>query len=540
MGSYIKKNGLLYSEDLHTVLGVDDTSNEFTGRIPFGAHRIDDDVFSDCPYESISLPDSVKELGNRLFENSKALEKVKLSSALTSLPPYLFAGCSALTKVTMPAQLQAFPEALFKNCESLPEIPFRAGITVLAPSVFEGCSSLKSLVIPNTVTRIESRAAANCSALESIVFPAGLQFIAEDAFEGCTSLHNIRIDGESNQFYVGEDGSLYEVGDGDKLVVKAYGVQAQSVSFYKENADELSAGLYEDADDDMEEDDTFSAEIGASEEEAEAVENGAPALAEEPAQPEPQIEPEPVFDVKNEDEGDSQTMEDNAVDSMLADIMGEEKERSTLSEDVAVSAKETEILSEAMDVMADSTQGSEVAVTNDELEKLFAKNEEDELATHNADNPDVLDSKAQILTDSVGLSSIIECQPAGKVPEEGELYVIAEKLARGEDGKDFFSAKLIACCKTLARIHDFKKIILLYGLPVDNDEFTLFFKHFISKKNVILACEAESPSKLSDYGKKICELARISLKKEELAEQRNAASIKTESLVKLVIRDKYE
>ena len=63
MSSYIKKNGLLYSEDLHTVLGVDDTSTEFNGRVPFGAHKIDDDVFSDCPYESISLPDSVKELG---------------------------------------------------------------------------------------------------------------------------------------------------------------------------------------------------------------------------------------------------------------------------------------------------------------------------------------------------------------------------------------------------------------------------------------------------------------------------------------------
>ena len=62
MSSYIKKNGLLYSEDLHTVLGVDDTSTEFNGRVPFGAHKIDDDVFSDCPYESISLPDSVTEL----------------------------------------------------------------------------------------------------------------------------------------------------------------------------------------------------------------------------------------------------------------------------------------------------------------------------------------------------------------------------------------------------------------------------------------------------------------------------------------------
>ena len=540
MGSYIKKNGLLYSEDLHTVLGVDDTSKEFTGRIPFGAHRIDDDVFSECPYESLSLPDSVTELGNHVFENSKALEKVKLSSALTSLPPYLFAGCSALSKVTMPTQLQDFPEGLFKNCESLPEIPFRAGLTSLAPSVFEGCSSLKSLVIPNTVTRIESRAVAGCTSLESIVFPAGLKFIAEDAFEACTSIHNIRIDGESNQFYVGEDGGLYEVGDGDKLVVKAYGLQSQTVSFFKDDADELSAGLAEDAEDDIEEDDTFSAEIGASEEEVKAVEDEVVDEVKEPVQSEPQIAPEPVFDAKNEDEGDSKSMEDNTVDSMLADIMGEEKERSTVSEDVAVSDKETEILTETLDVMADSTQGSEVAVTNDELEKLFAKNEEAELATHNTDNPDVLDSKAQILTDSVGLSYIIDCEPAGEMPEENELYVVAEKLARGEDGKDFFSSKLLACCKTLARIHDYKKIILLYGLPIDNDEFTQFFKHYISKKNVILACEAETPSKLSDYGKKVCELARISLKKEELAEQRNTAAIKTDSLIKLVIRDKYE
>ena len=124
MGSYIKKNGLLYSEDMHTVLGVDDTSTDFSGRVPFGVHRIDDEVFSECPYESLSLPDSITELGNCVFENSKALEKVKLPSGLTELPPYLFAGCSALSKVTMPNSVSSFPEGLFKNCESLPEIPF--------------------------------------------------------------------------------------------------------------------------------------------------------------------------------------------------------------------------------------------------------------------------------------------------------------------------------------------------------------------------------------------------------------------------------
>ena len=81
---------------------------------------------------------------------------------------------------------------------------------------------------------------------------------------------------------------------------------------------------------------------------------------------------------------------------------------------------------------------------------------------------------------------------------------------------------------------------MLYGLPLDNDEFVQFFKHFIAKKNVILACEAESPATLSDFGKAICDYARISLKKEELIEQRRTVLQKTKTLVKLVIRDKYE
>ncbi len=532
MASYIKKNGLLYSEDSHTVLGVDDTSNDFTGRVPFGAHRIDDDVFSDCPYESISLPDSVVELGNCLFENSKVLQKVKLPSGLTELPPYLFSGCSALEKVNMPNAVSAFPEGLFKNCESLPEIPFRAGLTVLPESVFEGCSSIKSLVLPPTVRRIESRAAAGCTSLESIVFPSSLEYLAPDAFEGCNSIRNIRVDGEGGLFYVGEeDGYLYEAADeGDRVVLKTCIAQGSQVSFFKDNADDISAGFAEVDDEEFEDDDTFSAEIGASDEEAVFMDDKA--TIEEPAvSSEPELQADSAEDVINTD---------SAVDSMLADIMGDEKERSALSEDVAVSEKETEVLSEAMSVMADSSQSSAAAITDSELEKLFAKNEEDELATHNADNPDVLDSKAQILTDSVGLSAIFNCEPKGELPEDPELYVIAEKLAKDENDKNNFSSKLVACCQTFARIQDYKRIIMLYGLPLDNEEFVQFFKHFIAKKNVILACEAESPATLSDFGKTICDYARISLKKEELIEQRRTVLQKTKTLVKLVIRDKYE
>ena len=74
-----------------------------------------------------------------------------------------------------------------------------------------------------------------------------------------------------------------------------------------------------------------------------------------------------------------------------------------------------------------------------------------------------------------------------------------------------------------------------FFIPFDNDEFMQFFHHYIVKKNVILACEASSPSALSDYCKKVCEEARISLNSAELNEQRKRISIKTDTLIKLVI-----
>ena len=154
MNDFIKKNGLIYSEDLKTLVGIDFENNTFMGRVPFGVHYIEDEVFAGCNYQSVSLPDSVERIGNSLFENSKNLQRVKLPAMITELPPYLFAGCSSLNKITMPNQLNGFSEGLFYGCSSLEEIPFRLGITELPENVFAGCSSIKSIVLPNSITKV--------------------------------------------------------------------------------------------------------------------------------------------------------------------------------------------------------------------------------------------------------------------------------------------------------------------------------------------------------------------------------------------------
>ena len=520
--AFVKKNGLLYSEDLHTVLGVDDSSDAFTGRIPYGAHAIDDEVFSECPYESISVPDSVKKLGNKVFENSTALEKVKLSSSLQVLPSYLFRGCSALTKVVMPEKLASYSEGLFMDCASLLEIPFRAGIEEIPANFMEGCKSVKAVVFPLDVTEIGPRAAARCTSLESVVFPAGITQIALDAFEGCTALSSIRIDGESELFYIGSDGSLYAKED-DQLIVKNCADHNQTVSFFDNNLDETADDNSDD--DDFEEDDTFfSVEIGASDMEIDSV-----GLSNKVENIKPTVQ-----EIKMADESN--------VDSMLADIMGEEKQRTSTSAPV-VSEQESKVMSDMLDIMSDApANSSKGAVSTDELEQLFAKNEESEPAGPDADvntNSSEKDKKTQILIDSVEFSKILEFEPKGEAPEDADLFVVAEKTVTGEDGQKAFSSKLELCCKKFAAIHDFKRVILLAGLPLDNDEFMQFYFHFISKKNVILACEASCPSKLSDYCKTICEESRISLETKDLLEQRKLISVKTDNLITLIIQDIY-
>lgn len=556
--NYVNKNGLVYTEDMKTVVAIDSESHAFTGRVPFGVRYIDDEVFADCFFETITLPDSIEQLGVCLFQNSKRLFKVKLPSGITELPPYLFSGCSALQVVSMPTVLNSFPEGLFYGCSAMLEIPFRAGIKELPESVFEGCSSIKSLVIPETVTKICSRAAAGCTDLVTVVLPASLYELADDAFEGCTSIRNIRISEDNKLFYVSEDdGCLYErTANGDVCRLKIAQLQQQQISFFKDNVDDENEPFFTDESFD-EEDETFSSEVGATDEERGFVEIGVAdeelAIANTAKSDYDVVEELPECDAEEEvselepilepinDAGEKDMANENDVDDMLADIMNDEKARNEVQSNVAIDDRESQVLSNMMDVMNDKpAPAKDVKISEEELENLFASHEKQETDTFVKEedlDSDEKEGKLKILIDSARVSKVIECQPATEPLTEPDLFVIAEITVTNENGEEAFTEKLEKCCHRFAQAQDLKRVVLLAGLPVENEEFVQFYKHFISYKNVVLACDAASPSKLSDYARKICELSRINLTKEALTDQRKKVSIKNDSLIKLVIQD---
>ena len=575
MNDFIKKNGLIYSEDLKTLVGIDFENNTFMGRVPFGVHYIEDEVFAGCNYQSVSLPDSVERIGNSLFENSKNLQRVKLPAMITELPPYLFAGCSSLNKITMPNQLNGFSEGLFYGCSSLEEIPFRLGITELPENVFAGCSAIKSIVLPNSITKICSLAFANCTSLESIVLPENLISIADDAFAGCEKIRTIRISDSNNLFFVDDEtGNLYEkTVDGSKCVFQITKEQSQEIRMFDNDINPNELMLL-----DEDEDDDYNVDLGAAEDELASVIIDVP----ESTQEESESQEEEVTESKE------QTLEEKLAEIMQAEKRSYAHNELSIEELQQIFTKKYEPEPEATPeveneiVVPEENETSEVEtiienpvetpIETQEENKTFVAETEAEIPQdfvvqpkleHNEDvalyedseqseiQDEVqnqqeiseiaqIDSKTQLLLDSVEFSQIANFVPKDQVPSDRELFVIAEKVVSDANGNKNFSQKLQHYCKQVAAVQDFTRIYLLYGIPVENDEFMQFYHHFISRRNVILACDAPSPSKLSDFCKLVCEESNISLDREDLLQQRKQIATKNDSLIKLVIQDKYE
>ena len=583
MNDFIKKNGLIYSGDLKTLVGVDSENNTFMGRVPFGVHYIEDEVFAGCNYQSVSLPDSVERIGNSLFENSKNLQRVKLPAMITELPPYLFAGCSSLNKITMPNQLNGFSEGLFYGCSSLEEIPFRLGITELPENVFAGCSSIKSIVLPNSITKICSGAFANCTSLESIVLPENLISIADDAFAGCEKIRTIRISDSNNLFFVDDEtGNLYEkTVDGPKCIFQITKEQSQEIRMFDNDINPNELMLL-----DEDEDDDYNVDLGAAEDELASVIIDVPESTQEKAESQ-----EEVTELKE------QTLEEKLAEIMQAEKRSyahnelsieelqqiftkkyepeatpEVENEIVVSEENETSEAET-IIETTSEIPVDKQEENQTFVAETEAEipqdfvvqpklelneevALYEDSEQSEIISESAlpkkhgllhkaeteQNAEIaqIDSKTQLLLDSVEFSQIANFVPKGQVPSDRELFVIAEKLVLDSTGNKNFSQKLLHYCKQVAAVQDFTRIYLLYGIPVENDEFMQFYHHFISRRNVILACDAPSPSKLSDFCKLVCEETNISLDREDLLQQRKQIATKNDSLIKLVIQDKYE
>ena len=104
--------------------------------------RIEDDAFSKLnALKSVTLPNSITEIGNRAFYNCTSLNTIAIPDGVTSIGDKSFAGCNSISTITIPNSVNAIGESAFNisdvivtvNCESLQTIK---------PYAFKGASAL--------------------------------------------------------------------------------------------------------------------------------------------------------------------------------------------------------------------------------------------------------------------------------------------------------------------------------------------------------------------------------------------------------------
>ena len=195
-------------------------------------------AFSYCKQlKNISIPNSVKYVGEKAFYNCISLTNVVLPYGIANIGVSTFSGCESLVGVTIPDSVTSIGEqaffntALLKNqtttekyvgkwiidCDSdVKNVTIKNGTVGIADHAFERRTSLESITIPDSVefigvyafldcwelkqvkmpesmTTIGDRAFYDCDSIESVIVPKGVTKIGDCFFYGCASLTSVSI-----------------------------------------------------------------------------------------------------------------------------------------------------------------------------------------------------------------------------------------------------------------------------------------------------------------------------------------------------------
>ena len=256
----------------NNVLYIDNCLIEARGlsgnyEIVAGTRVIADDAFYNCSaLTQVTMPESMKNIGNYAFWYCSALTQVNIPDGVKSIGNSAFSSCSALTQVNIPDGVTSIGDEAFWYCEALTQVTIGNGVTSIGSSAFYGtalykntanwtnnvlyidnclikaeielsgnyeivagtrviadnafydCSALTQVNIPNSVTSIGDEAFYYCSALTQVTIPNSVTSIGDEAFYYCKKLTQINVN-TANTAYCSENGVLFNK---DKTMLMQY------------------------------------------------------------------------------------------------------------------------------------------------------------------------------------------------------------------------------------------------------------------------------------------------------------------------------
>ncbi len=148
--------------------------------------KFDDNTLSDFSYEK-------SEQGMIITGHDGSNKKLEIPDEIDGLPvveisSHAFANKEKLQSITIPGSVKIIGDYAFDNCKSLKKVVLHKGTEKIGMSAFYGCKNLKEINIPEGLSEIDDFAFYMCIDLEKIKIPASCETIGTDAFSACESL----------------------------------------------------------------------------------------------------------------------------------------------------------------------------------------------------------------------------------------------------------------------------------------------------------------------------------------------------------------
>ena len=153
--------------------------------------------FSGCTnLESVEWGDSITGIASRTFNECSALKNVTIPANTDEIGSAAFKGCGSLESIIIPEKVEIVYGSSFDKCVNLKEVTFLGDDTVINSNVFSNCESLSKVVLPKNLKSIEASTFKYCYALEEITIPAMVEKVDTDAFKYCKNLKTVIFTGK--------------------------------------------------------------------------------------------------------------------------------------------------------------------------------------------------------------------------------------------------------------------------------------------------------------------------------------------------------
>ena len=178
---------------------------------------------------SITLPDSLKEIGDFAFFSCLKLEDINLPDGLTKIGYQAFQNCYSLTEITIPSSVTTMSSHVFNRCIGLKKVTFEKNsqLSALPDATFANCESLESFTLPNGFTSIGENAFYKCGNLTTLNISDDVTEIKKDAFIDCAKFNTINYDGTKYSW-----NALLKSGSVDNTVLEKIQADGFTVNYW--------------------------------------------------------------------------------------------------------------------------------------------------------------------------------------------------------------------------------------------------------------------------------------------------------------------